>query len=72
MTAVLGEMLVEIGVERERLLVTPNGVHLEQYGPATSAARTAARAELGLARLGAQRSCSASSATTATGTAWTW
>ncbi len=30
-TGVLRDMLVRMGVERERLLVTPNGVHLEQY-----------------------------------------
>jgi len=30
-TEVLGEMLAELGVERERILVTPNGVHPELY-----------------------------------------
>jgi glycosyltransferase involved in cell wall biosynthesis len=50
-TAVLGEMLVGMGVERERLVVTPNGVHLEQYRPGDEAARAAARADLGLAWL---------------------
>lgn len=30
-TAVLGEILSEMGVESERLIVTPNGVHPEQY-----------------------------------------
>ncbi len=44
-TAVLGDMLLELGVERERLLVTPNGVDLERYGGGD---RRAARAELGL------------------------
>jgi len=51
-TRVLAEMLVELGVERERLFVTPNGVHLEQYEYADRGAiRTRARAELGLAGL---------------------
>jgi glycosyltransferase involved in cell wall biosynthesis len=45
-TAVLGEMLVEMGVERERLLVTPNGVHLEHYN---NLDREAARQDLGIA-----------------------
>lgn len=45
-TAVLGEMLVELGVERERLLVTPNGVHLELYD---NLDREAARSDLGIA-----------------------
>jgi hypothetical protein len=44
-SAVLGEMLVELGVERERLLITPNGVRLELYGQAS---REAARAPRGL------------------------
>ncbi|MFT5051335.1 MAG: glycosyltransferase involved in cell wall biosynthesis [Chlamydiales bacterium] len=44
-TAVLGEMLVELGVERERLVVTPNGVHPQLYA---NPDRTAARADLGL------------------------
>ena len=44
-TAVLGEMLVEMGVPRENLLVTPNGVHLELYD---SPDRAAAREALGL------------------------
>lgn len=48
-TGVLGEMLVELGVARERLLVTPNGVHLGQYREPTPAGRAAARAALGLA-----------------------
>jgi len=49
-TEVLADMLVEHGVERERILVTPNGVDLERYrfdDPA--AARSAALRELGLA-----------------------
>ncbi len=48
-TQVLGDMLVELGVERERLLVTPNGVERERYeldDPAR--ARAEARADLGL------------------------
>ena len=44
-SAVLGEMLVEMGVERERLVLTPNGVHLELYDRPDR--RRAAR-ELGL------------------------
>lgn len=44
-TAVLGEMLVELGVARERLLVTPNGVHPELYATPD---RDAARRDLGL------------------------
>jgi len=44
-TEVLGEMLAEMGVDRERLLVTPNGVHPEQYADPDPAA---ARSELGL------------------------
>jgi len=44
-TAVLGEMLADLGVERERLVVTPNGVHPELYA---SPDRDAARADLGL------------------------
>lgn len=48
-TEVLAEMLVESGVERRRILVTPNGVDLELYPAADDlAARAAARAELGL------------------------
>jgi glycosyltransferase involved in cell wall biosynthesis len=51
-TRVLAEMLVELGVERERLFVTPNGVHLEQYQYADRAAvRARARADLGIASL---------------------
>jgi glycosyltransferase involved in cell wall biosynthesis len=46
---VLAEMLVEMGVERERVFTTPNGVHLEQFDFADRAAvRAAARTELGL------------------------
>ena len=44
-TVVLADMLVELGVERKRILVTPNGVHLEQY---TSPDPAVARAALGL------------------------
>jgi glycosyltransferase involved in cell wall biosynthesis len=46
-TRVLGDMLVELGVERERILVTPNGVDLERYEYAPDA-RARARAALGL------------------------
>lgn len=45
-TEVLGDMLVELGVERERIFVTPNGVHTELYEQAD---RDGARRELGLA-----------------------
>ena len=45
-TAVLGEMLVEMGVERDRLLVTPNGVHLKHY---SNPDPQAARKDLGIA-----------------------
>ena len=49
-TAVLLEMLVDQGVERARLFVTPNGVHLARYDyPDRAAARAAARRDLGLA-----------------------
>lgn len=46
-TGVLADMLVELGVPRERIFVTPNGVHIEHYdyGPR---ARADARADLGL------------------------
>jgi glycosyltransferase involved in cell wall biosynthesis len=47
-TGVLGEMLAEYGVARERLLVTPNGVHLDQYREPSPAGRARAREELGL------------------------
>lgn len=45
-THVLADMLEEMGVERERLLVTPNGVHPEHYAAPD---RAAARRDLGLA-----------------------
>lgn len=48
-TRVLAGMLEELGVPRERLLVTPNGVHLERYAHPD---RGAARRELGLEELG--------------------
>jgi len=49
-TGVLRDMLVDMGVDRERVFVTPNGVHLEAYDYADrEAARRAARADLGLA-----------------------
>ena len=49
-TGVLRDMLVEMGVERERVFVTPNGVHLEQFDYADPvAARAAGREALGLA-----------------------
>lgn len=44
-TRVLGSMLVELGVDPQRVLVTPNGVHLERYEHPDPAA---ARAALGL------------------------
>ena len=44
-TGVLRDMLIEMGVQRERLLVTPNGVRPELY---QNPDRAAARAELGL------------------------
>ncbi len=44
-TGVLRDMLLSLGVARERLLVTPNGVDLERYQVSD---RAAARAELGL------------------------
>ncbi len=46
-TGVLRDMLVELGVARERILVTPNGVDLERYSSADGA-RQRARAALGL------------------------
>ncbi len=49
-TEALGEILVGLGVERERLLVTQNGVELERYDYADRASvRAAARSDLGLA-----------------------
>ncbi|MCC6407313.1 MAG: glycosyltransferase family 4 protein [Planctomycetes bacterium] len=47
-TGVLGDMLADYGVARERLLVTPNGVHLEQYREPSPEGRARARAALGL------------------------
>jgi glycosyltransferase involved in cell wall biosynthesis len=48
-TGVLGDMLCELGVERERLMITPNGVDLELYAePGDTAARAAARRGLGV------------------------
>ena len=52
-TAVLADMLAAMGVERERLFVTPNGVHPELYrtrgeGARGEEARAAALRELGL------------------------
>lgn len=48
-TGVLRDMLVEMGVERERIFVTPNGVHLEQYDYVDrEAVRASAREDLGL------------------------
>ena len=50
-TGVLRDMLVEMGVERERIFVTPNGVHLEAYDyPDRELARRNARTDLGLSR----------------------
>lgn len=57
-TAVLGEMLVELGAARERLLVLPNGVDLRAYAePGDAHAREQAERLLGLppARAGALR-----------------
>ncbi len=55
-TGVLGDILVDLGVERERLVVTPNGVHLALYDyPDRNAARRAARRDLGLAPEAEQR-----------------
>jgi len=45
-TQVLGDMLIDMGVEPERILVTPNGVHPEHYARPD---RAAARADLGIA-----------------------
>lgn len=48
-TGVLRDMLAEMGVARERLLVTPNGVDLEAYAyPDRAEVRRAARLDLGL------------------------
>ncbi|MAB80690.1 MAG: glycosyltransferase WbuB [Planctomycetes bacterium] len=48
-TEVLAEMLVRQGVERERILVTPNGVDLERYTVEDrAAAKQSARRRLGL------------------------
>ncbi len=44
-TRVLGDMLVDLGVDPARIFVTPNGVHLDQFA---SPDREAARAELGI------------------------
>lgn len=49
-TQVLGDMLCDLGVERRRLVVTPNGVDPDLYAyPDRGQARAAARADLGLA-----------------------
>jgi len=48
-TEVLADMLVECGVRREQLLVTPNGVHLDQYDRADpERQRREARRSLGV------------------------
>ena len=48
-TQVLGDMLIELGVAPERLLVTPNGVHLDDFRDASSPeAAERARLALGL------------------------
>lgn len=47
-SGVLRDLLVEAGVRRERLIVTPNGVDLERYARPD---RAAARADLGLDEL---------------------
>ena len=50
-TGVLRDMLVEMGVRRERILVTPNGVDLERYVyPADARARARAALERGAER----------------------
>jgi len=52
-TQVLADLLVELGAPRERIFVTPNGVHPEQYAAVDDeAARRAAREDLGLGALG--------------------
>jgi glycosyltransferase involved in cell wall biosynthesis len=51
-TGVLRDMLVELGVARERVLVTPNGVEPERYVYASDA-RATARAALALGALAA-------------------
>jgi glycosyltransferase involved in cell wall biosynthesis len=48
---VLRDELARAGIARERMLVTPNGVDLDSYPARDAAARAAARAALGLARL---------------------
>jgi glycosyltransferase involved in cell wall biosynthesis len=54
-TAVLRDMLREMGVAAERLVVTPNGVDLARYDhPDRAAARAIARADLGLAADGGE------------------
>ena len=47
-TQVLGDILVDEGVDPERLLVTPNGVHLELFDDPD---RDAARADLGISHV---------------------
>lgn len=48
-TGVLRDLLVELGAPRERVLVTPNGVHPDQYAaPDDLEAKARARAGLGL------------------------
>ncbi|MEC8512483.1 MAG: glycosyltransferase family 4 protein [Planctomycetota bacterium] len=44
-TRVLGDMLVDMGVDPDRVFITPNGVHLDQFA---SPDREAARADLGI------------------------
>lgn len=44
-TRVLGDMLVDMGVDPGRIFVTPNGVHLDQFA---SPDRVAAREDLGI------------------------
>lgn len=47
-TQVLGDMLIEMGVDPARIFVTPNGVHLDHFAAPD---RRAARADLGIAHV---------------------
>jgi glycosyltransferase involved in cell wall biosynthesis len=51
-TGVLRDLLVDLGAPRERVIVTPNGVHPDQYAaPGDAGARARARVDLGLGGL---------------------